>query len=134
MTRCRWDESGSGVISTTFGVGTFLVMLIFASHVLLNVWVISSVDSVAHDAVTDVATSGASYDTRAAVEARAATRARPALGEYGGDVDFEFRSTPQEVVLVVTAPELALLPPHLAKAVGLDGFTRTLVVRWEPLA
>ena len=64
----RFGERGSGVLSTTFGVTVFVALLMFAAHVLLNLWVISSVDAVAFDAATDVATSGTSGAARAAAE------------------------------------------------------------------
>ena len=47
----RRDERGSGTLSTVFGVGVFLILLMFCAHLLLNLWLMSSVDAVAHAAL-----------------------------------------------------------------------------------
>src|SRR5690349_21083982 len=82
-------EAGSGVLGTTFGVGVFLVLLMFAAHLLLNLWVTSTVEAAAHDAALDVALSGATGAERRAAEARALERARASLGRFADQVRFE---------------------------------------------
>ena len=128
----RPDERGSGALSSIFGVGVFLLLLMFCSHVLLNLWLTSSVDAVAHDAAVDVATSGADDARLADVEARAVDRARAALGRYGDRVTLTFEpAAPDRVVLHVTAPEIGLLPPVVADLAGSNGLDRRIVVRRE---
>lgn len=126
------SEQGSGTLSTMFGVGVFLVMLMFCSHVLLNLWLTTSIDAVAHDAATDVATSGTVGTARAGAERQALERAREALGGYGEWVEMAFEpASTDTVVLRVTAPEISLLPRSIADVAGLGGLDRRIVVRAE---
>lgn len=128
-------ERGSGALSAIFGVSVFLTLLMFCSHVLLNLWLTSSIDAVAHDAASDVATSGAPDDALPAVEERAIERAREALGAYGERTTMEFdHTTPDRVVLHVTAPEIMLLPRALSDVAGLGGYDRRVVVHREEVA
>ncbi len=118
------------MFSTVFGVGVFLTLLLFASHLLINLWLTSSIEAVAHDAATDVAVSGAAEQP--AVRARAVSRARQALGAYGDRVDFVFEpSAPTEVRLRVTAPFVRLLPPLVADVFSPDGLNSLQVVTVE---
>jgi hypothetical protein len=126
------SEAGSGVLGTTFGVAVVVTLLMFAAHVLLGLWITSTVTAAAHDAALDVALSGATGARRAELEQHAIARARQSLGRYGARVRLEFEPTgPDEVVLHVTAPEVRLLPPPAARAVGLGGLDRRIVVQTE---
>lgn len=125
-------ERGSGVLSTTFGVGVVLVLLFFASHLLLNLWLISVVDDVATDAAVTVARVPAGEDLGRA-QALALERARSTLGNIGDRVHMEFESNDESVVLHVTAPELRLLPSSVADPLGDDGIDRTIVIAREDL-
>jgi hypothetical protein len=126
------SDAGSGVLGTTFGVGVFLVLLMFAAHLLLNLWITSTVEAAAHDAALDVALSGATGPARQAAEDRALDGARASLGRYGDRVRFEFvPAGPHEVALHVTAPEVRLLPPVAAAVFGLGGLDRRIVVDSE---
>lgn len=128
-------DSGTGVLATTFGITIFLTLLMAASHVLLNLWVISSVDAVAYDAATDVATSGASDAEMSAATRVAIDRARQALGGYGDDVELSFSEVSDtRVVLDIRAPQLSLFPPGVARFFDPDGVTRRIIVRREPVA
>ena len=102
-------------MSTVFGVGVFLVLLMFCSQLLLDLWITSCVDAVAHDAATDVATSGAEGRALHAVEAQALARAREALGAYGDRLELAFEPVTDVVVLHVHG----------------DGIDRRVVVRRE---
>ena len=126
------DDRGSGTLSTSFGVGVFLLLMFFSSHVLLNLWTISTVEEAAHQAATSVALADETIDITT-VRQRALSRARASLGTYGDEVDFEFQSSPNdpEVILRVRSPELHLLPPVARSALGLGGVDRTIVVRRE---
>lgn len=133
--RGRFGERGSGVLSTTFGVTVFVALLMFAAHVLLNLWVISSVDAVAFDAATDVATSGTSGAARAAAEDQALARAREALGGYRDEVELRFVDAGAgSTAVLVDAPGLHLLPFRASRSLGLDGLHRRIVVVDEVVA
>jgi len=128
----RRDERGSGTLSTVFGVGVFLILLMFCAHLLLNLWLMSSVDAVAHDAATDVASSGAGDAELPSVQAQAIERARAHLGEYGDRVRMAFEpGAADQVVLHVVAPELTLLPRAVADLAGIGGLDRRIVVHRE---
>ena len=125
-------ELAAGALSTSFGVGVFLTLLFFSSHVLLNLWTISMVDEAAHQAATSVALSARGADD-AATMATAIERARQSLGDYGNRVVFDFEPDPsgQTVILRVQAPELNLLPPVASSALGISGLDRRIIVRRE---
>ncbi|HPB46021.1 MAG TPA: hypothetical protein PLP95_09230, partial [Microthrixaceae bacterium] len=120
-------------MSTCFGVGVFLVLLTFASHVLLNLWTLSTLDAVAHDAATDVATSGTDAEHLAAVETEAIRRAREALGSWGehAEIRVAASSIDDPVVVTVSGPSLSLLPEPVAAALGLHHLERTATVQRE---
>lgn len=124
-------ELGSGVLGTTFGVGVFLTLLFFASHVVLNLWAIATVDAVAHDAALEVALRSDGSD-RATAEARALAHARASLGANAEQVSFAFEPRNDDVVaLHVRAPGLRLLPTIVATPLGVEGLDRTVVVHSE---
>lgn len=122
-------ERGSGLLSTSFGVGAFLLLLLFGAHVLLNLWAASSVGQAAHLAAEEVARGSVWND---AAETRAIGRARDGLGTYGNRLSFQVggRGT-DEVVVEVEGPGISLLPDALAGTVGLDRIHRRVVMRRE---
>ena len=104
----------------------FLVLLTFASHVLLNLWTLSTLDAVAHDAATDVATSGTDAEHLAAVE----TEAIGSWGEHA-EIRVAASSIDDPVVVTVSGPSLSLLPEPVAAALGLHHLERTATVQRE---
>lgn len=131
MTDPRRAERAAGQLSTTFGVGVFLTLLMFASHLLLDLWLTSSVLGVARDAAVEVATSEPT--DRSAARVRALDTARLALGGMAEDVEMTFEADPagSAVVLRVRAPSITLLPPGLAPVIGSRGLDRRVVVPVE---
>ena len=135
----RTGDRGNGALSTVFGVMVFLTLLLFASHLLLNLWILSSVDSVAQDAATDVATSGVGDAALTAVEHDALGRARVALGRYADRVQLEFEPAPPSlsstgagsISIPLRAPELTLLPGAIAAVLGDHGLDRHITVSRE---
>lgn len=120
------------MISTTFGVGAFLLMLFFAAHLLLNLWVTSVIDDVATTAALEVARAP-DGSQRSAVERQARTRALASLGEVGSRVVLDFDSDPSTdaVIVRVRAPSLRLLPRGFADPLGLGGIDRQVVIASE---
>jgi hypothetical protein len=78
-TRSADGEEGAGLLSTLVGVTAFLVLLLFAVHVVLNLYAASTVTAVAFDAAREVAGADAGPGAQAAAEARA----RHVLGRSG---------------------------------------------------
>ena len=77
----------------------FLTLLFFASHILLNLWAVSTVDEAAHQAAVAVALADDDVDRRAA-EARAIARARSQLGSFGDRVEFRFEHDASDASVV----------------------------------
>ena len=127
------SERGTGVLSTTFGVGVVLLLLFSAAHVLLNLWVRSTVESVTTDAATRVALSRAAPGDLAAVQRRAVADARSDLGSYGERVQMDFETDPagRSVILHVRAPAMNLVPRLLGSDLGLGDIDRRIVVTRE---
>lgn len=125
------SDRASGVISTTMGVAVFLSLLLLAAHVLLNLWVTSTVDAAARDAATRVALSqnaDASWVREAAI-----ARARGQLGAIGSKTMFAFDDSPQDdtVMLRVHAPGIGLVPALGRLIPSLSSVETRVVVRKE---
>ena len=73
------DEEGAGLLGTLLGVTVFLTLLLFAVHVVVNLYGASTVTAVAFDAAREVA--GA--DGGPGAERVAEARARALLGRAG---------------------------------------------------
>jgi Flp pilus assembly protein TadG len=124
-------ERGAGLLSTSFGVGVFLVFVLFAVQLLINLYATSVVTSVAYDAARRVAVSG-SHPPTPEEEQAAVDHARAQLGRYGADATFEWRNDdPGVVKLHVRVVNPRLLGPGVDQLVGLDVIDRTVVVRVE---
>ena len=122
------DERGGGPISIWVGFSVFLVMLLFAVQVLVNLYAASVVTAVSYDAARRVAggDGGPSYI------AEAEGQARQALGRYASRVTFDWSATgPEEVVLRVQSDSPSFLLPVLAGPVAFDHLDRTIRVRVE---
>ena len=131
-------ERGAGLLGAAFGVAVVMGTLGLCVNVALGLWTRSTVDSIAYDAVSDVASSpdAASPEVRppalAAAEAAAIDRARATLGSFGDDVEMTFEH-PDATVLVlhVQAPGVSLLPRFLGSGPVVGAVDRRLVVRRE---
>jgi hypothetical protein len=73
------DEEGAGLLGTLLGVTVFLTLLLFAVHVVLNLYATSTVTAVAFDAAREVAGADGGPEVERAAEARA----RAVLGRAG---------------------------------------------------
>jgi hypothetical protein len=121
-------ESGAGLLSSIVGVTVFLVLLLFAVQLALNLYATSAITTVAFDAAREVAGSDGGVDSTERAEARA----RSLLGRFesgGGELDFRWdTSRPDAVVLEVIAER----PPMLANVrFPFQRIERTAFVRWE---
>jgi Flp pilus assembly protein TadG len=122
----RHRERGAGLISTSFGLIIFIVFLLFAVQLLVNLYATSVVTAITYDTARDVAVLGRP-PTQAEQEA-AAARARQQLGAYGQSAQFDFdTSDPTVVKLRVRVAN----PRFINQYVGLDVIDRTVVVRVE---
>lgn len=131
--RARADR-GAGLLSTSFGVGTFLVFVLFSVQLLINLYAASVVTSAAYEAARQVALGGSQPPSRAEQDT-AAERARWMLGRYGRDALFDWSFddpvNPNVVKLRVRVATPRVLGPGVDQLVGLDVIDRTVVVRLE---
>ena len=127
-------ESGTGLIGTSAGVAVFLIFLLFAVQLTLNLYATSTVTAAGFDAARTVASRRVDHANRAevaAAQAAATETLRTMLGETGRHADVSW-TVGTEVVrlrLVVDAP--GVLPSELAGGAGPRRIDRTFVVRIE---
>ena len=126
-------DRASGLLSTSFGVMVVLSLLAFSTHVLVNLWVRSTVQAEAQEAAIAVATSNLPDNELAAVAEAAIAEARSDLGQWGERVSMEFERDPSgdTVRLRVRAETLRLLPAVGRVDPGPGPLDTTIVVRRE---
>lgn len=129
------EERGAGLVSTTAGVTVFLVLLLFATQVLYNLYATSVVTAAAYDAARVVAGAAARGDPLDA-EQQGKARFRRLLGRYGTDrvetIDFS-ESTDDVVVLHVRSRNPNLLLGRIGRAAFgvIDRRVRVRVERFQ---
>lgn len=130
MRRYAPDERGGGPISIWFGFSVFLVLLLFATQLLFNLYAASVVTAVSYDAARRVAADD--VGGLGTTQADAESDARRSLGRYAGRVTFDWSgSTGDEVVLRVEARNPNVLLPVIAGRAAFDHLDRTVRVRVE---
>lgn len=123
------DEAGTGLIATVVGVMVFLVFLLLAVQVLFDLYARSAVGAAAFDAARVVA--GSDAGATPAAQADAVLNARTVLGRYGQEAAFDWQVSANEVELTVSVRSPSLLPGLLARPLGLDQVSRSVIVRRE---
>lgn len=123
------EEAGTGIISAVFGVAIFLVFVLFASQVLLNLYTRS--------VVTSAATRGAEVVAAAnggpSAEPLADATVERLLGQDASRATLTWQVTSTEVALTVRLTTPTLLPVAFSGPLGLDRITRTVVLAREAL-
>ena len=118
-------EAGVGLVGTIAGVTAFLVLLFFAVHVLLGLYVRSAVTAAAFDAARIAAADGPPVQAEQHVGALVGGVARDLEVTVAPGHDFV------EVHVVARSPRL--LWPRLMQAVGVETTARTIRIRREEL-
>jgi Flp pilus assembly protein TadG len=109
------------------GVLVFLILLLFATQVLVGLYARSVMTSAAFDAARTVAGGQSAGQPDAVAGAEATARAR--MGSFGTHVVFDWREVSVDrVVLEVHANPPVFLPLHLSPLGPID---RTVIVRTE---
>lgn len=123
------EEAGTGIISAVFGVAIFLVFVLFASQILLNLYTRS--------VVTSAATRGAEVVAAAnggpSAEPLADATVERLLGQDASRATLTWQVTSTEVALTVRLTTPTLLPVAFSGPLGLDRITRTVVLAREAL-
>lgn len=123
------DETGAGLLGSIVGVTVFLVLLLFAVQLAMNLYATSAVTSVAFDAARKVA--GADAVTPAIAEADA----RQVLDDFeahGGTLRFHWDNSRADVVVLrLEAKRPTPLLPNVS--FPFQTVDRTVTVRREAL-
>ena len=122
------DERGTGLLGSIVGVTVFLVLLLFAVQLALNLTATSSVTSVAFDAARQVAGS----DGGPAAVDRAEAHARSVLDRFesgGGTLSFQWDTTRADVVVLDVVAERPALLANVR--FPFQRVERRVTVRWE---
>lgn len=122
------DERGAGLVGSLVGVTVFLVLLLFAVQLALNLYATTAVSSIAFDAAREVAGSEGGSGSTAEAEARARRLLRR-FEEGGGTLDFAWDTSRDDVVLLRVVAERPSLLPNVS--FPFQRVTRTVSVRWE---
>lgn len=132
----RRSEAGTGLISTTAGVTVFLVLLLFAVQLSVNLLATTTVTAAGYDAARTVASRRVDHGDPVAVAGarrQAESAFRRVVGRAASGARFAWRLDGQDVRLRVRMRAPAILPQTLGARVGLDQVDRTFVVRVEEL-
>ena len=122
-------ERAAGILPTVLGVAIMLGLLAVCSHVAVGLWERTSTESVAYDAVREVATAP---DDGHDVRRRAIERARERLGGRSADVDMYFVDAgPEVIALHVRSGPVGLLPVIAGRVAIVGGLDRTITIRRE---
>lgn len=122
-------ERGSGLLSTTFSLMLFLVLVGFALNLVVGLWIRSSVDAVAHDTAVMVASQRPSLHA----EQAAILHARTMLGSYAENVHFAFEhdADSPHVILHVQTPGYGVMPRMIGEHSLVPGLDRRIVIHRE---
>lgn len=125
----RFGDHGIGVVSSVAALTSFIVLLLFATQLLLSLHARTVVASAAHEGARVAATDPASPDARR----RGEQQARQLLGAMGASASFDWsRSTDDEVVVrvEVDAPRvIAALRDPASRSTHVERTARVRVER-----
>lgn len=129
-------QAGTGLIATTAGVSVFLILLLFAVQLSVNLLATSTVSAAGYDAARTVASRHVDHTNPSAVIAaqrQAESTFHRIVGRAGADARFQWQLDATSVRLRVLMRPPAILPRSLGATVGMDDIDRTFVVRVEEL-
>jgi hypothetical protein len=117
------------MVASLSGVTAFVVFLLLAVQVCLDLFATSAVTAAAYDAARVVAGADAGQSPHAMTVAEA--DARRSLGHYGARIRFHWVIDERSVRLRVIAVHPRVLPTAFSRPLGIDVVDRTLRVRTE---
>lgn len=130
------SEAGTGLIGSAAGVAVFLVLLLFAVQLVVNLYASSTVSAAGYDAARQVASRRVDHGDPAAIASAqldAERRLRRLLGELGRSAEVTWQVDADTVRLRVVADAPGVLPRRLAQGTALRQVDRTFVVRIEAI-
>lgn len=134
----RWTdtEAGTGLIGTTAGVSVFLLLMLVAVQLSVNLFATSTVTAAGYDAARIVASRQVDHGDPSAVgaaQARAEATFHDLVGHAATDARLSWHLDGNDVRFRVQMRPPGILPRSLGIAVGMDDIDRTFVVRIEEL-
>ena len=127
MRRRLAGERGSGMLSTAFGIGVFLSLMLLAAQVLTYLYASTVLEATTYDVAVHAAGTAGDITSAEAV-------GRASLGSLGGHAVFDWSaSTDEEVVVRVAVSRAHLVGTRLAERLGLATIEREARVRVERL-
>lgn len=131
----RWhEERGTGLIGSAAGVAAFVLFLLFAVQLIVNLYATSTVTAAGYDAARSVASADVDQgDPRAvAIAQREAERhLRGLLGEMGRTAELTWSSDGSQLRLHLVVDSPGIIPSSVRDTTGLRRIDRTFVVRIE---
>jgi hypothetical protein len=127
---------GTGAVSTVAGVAAFLLFLLFAVQLLVNLYAASAVTAAGFDAARTVASRHVDHGDPASVLAAqqvADGRFRSLLGRSADTAELRWSVDQERVRLHVRVEAPAVLPTSLGHRVAFGRIERTFEVRVEAL-
>ena len=132
----RHGERGTGLVGSIAGVAAFVLFLLFAVQLLVNLYTATTVSAAGLDAARTVASRHVDHDDAgsvAAARARAEARFRSLLGRSADRAELTWSITGDVVHLRVVARPPGVLPSTLGHRVAFGHIDRTFTVRVEEL-
>ncbi|MEO6629046.1 MAG: hypothetical protein ABIP03_10815 [Aquihabitans sp.] len=129
-------EHGTGLLGSAAGVAAFLLFLLFAVQLLVNLYATSVVTAAGLDAARSVASRSVNHGDPATVadaRQRAEAGFRNLLGEASQDARLRWDGDGEFIRLHVLMETPGILPSALAGPVAFGTIDRTFVVRVEEL-
>lgn len=132
----RPGEAGTGIIATTAGVSVFLILLLVAVQLSVNLLATSTVSAAGYDAARSVASRRVDHTSPGSVAAAqqdAESMFHRIVGRAATDARFLWQLDATSVRLRILMRPPGILPRSLGASVGMDDIDRTFVVRIEEL-
>lgn len=128
-------ERGTGTIGTAAGVTVFLVFLLFAVQLLVNLYTSTTVTAAGYDAARTVASRRVDHTdpgSLRAAQTEAEQRFHQLMGRASEGADLSWTVNDTTVALTVTMDSPSILPAAFG-SVAFDRIDRTFVVRTETI-
>ncbi|MEO6989595.1 MAG: hypothetical protein ABI239_13225 [Aquihabitans sp.] len=131
----RWrGEAGTGLIGSAAGVAAFVLFLLFAVQLIVNLYATSTVTAAGYDAARSVASANVDHSDpqSVAVAQREAERhLRDLLGDMGQSAQLSWSTDGNQIRLHVVVDSPGILPSSVRDTTSLRHIDRTFVVRIE---
>lgn len=131
----RWnDEDGTGLIGSAAGVAAFVLFLLFAVQLIVNLYATSTVTAAGYDAARSVASANVDHSDALSVavaQQDAERHLRDLLGAMGQSAKLLWSSDGNQIRLHLVVDSPGILPSSVRDTTRLRHIDRTFIVRIE---